>query len=31
MTIACREIRKWLREWVEGQRVEEVVEVLLAG
>ena len=31
VTIARREIRKWLRESVEGQRVEEVVGVLLGG
>ena len=30
-TIARREIRKWLRESVEGQRVEEVVRVLLGA
>ena len=29
MTIARREIRKWLRESAEGQRVEEVVGELL--
>ena len=31
VTIARREIRKWLRESVEGKRVEEVVGVLLGG
>ena len=31
VTIARREIRKWLRESAEGQRVEEVVGVLLGG
>ena len=31
VTIARREIRKWLRESVEGQRAEEVVGVLLGG
>ena len=29
--VARREIRKWLRESVEGQRVGEVVGVLLGG
>ena len=31
VTIARREIRKWLRESAEGKRVEDVVEVLLGG
>ena len=31
VTIARREIRKWLRESAEGKRVEEVVGVLLGG
>ena len=31
VTIARREVRKWLRESVEGKRVEEVVGVLLGG
>ena len=31
VAIARREIRKWLRESAEGQRVEEVVGVLLGG
>ena len=31
VTIARREIRKWLRESAEGQRVEEVVGELLGG
>ena len=31
VTIARREIRKWLRQAPEGQRVEEVVGVLLGG
>ena len=31
VTIARREVRKWLRESAEGQRVEEVVGVLLGG
>ncbi|MCY4474893.1 MAG: N-6 DNA methylase [Chloroflexi bacterium] len=31
VTIARREIRKWLRESAEGQRVEEVVGALLGG
>ena len=31
VTIARREIRKWLRESVEGKKVEEVVGVLLGG
>ena len=31
VTIARREIRKWLRESVEGKRVEEVVGELLGG
>ena len=31
VTIARREIRKWLRESVEGQQVEEVVGELLGG
>ena len=31
VTIARREIRKWLRESVEGKRVEEVVGLLLGG
>ena len=29
VTIARREIRKWLRESAEGKAVEEVVEILL--
>lgn len=31
VTIARREIRKWLRESAEGKRVEDVVGVLLGG
>jgi len=31
VTIARREVRKWLRESAEGQRVEEVVGALLGG
>ena len=31
VTIARREIRKWLRESVEGKRVEDVLGVLLGG
>ena len=31
VTIARREIRKWLRESAEGKRVEGVVGVLLGG
>ena len=31
VTIARREIRRWLRESAEGKRVEEVVGVLLGG
>ena len=31
VTIARREIRKWLRESAEGQRVEDVVGLLLGG
>ncbi len=31
VTIARREVRKWLRESAEGQRVEEVVGALLRG
>ena len=31
VTIARREIRKWLRESVEGRRVEDVVGGLLGG